>query len=782
MPPVKQPVCYPPQFPLQGRLPQRAEQVQDNLLRQCEQERGYHDALCLASGYRQPLPCCKTLHISLFFDGTGNNLNNDLYESPIAHPTNIARLFRASIGDGHAGGTSHRGTAQGLTDAAGTGNGQYFKYYMPGVGTPFPEVNDLDYSSFGLAFARRGEERINWGLLMIIDALRRTLGQPRLDNAALQAGVEAMGTWLGTEWIMGRANRAGEFRRQLKALERPLRIALGQPQPGQPKLLGIKLYVYGFSRGAAAARAFVNWLNLLLSRSEATPTLVLNDLKLPVSVEYLGLLDTVVSVGLADISPGVTGHMGWGDGSQELPRGNLLKRCLHIVASHEQRLSFPLESIRGEDGTYPENSVEVIYPGVHSDQGGGYPPGDQGKALSQDSRVGDGLLLSQIALHDLYADAFAHGAPLKVLKDALPIGLRQEIWRAMEPEVVREFDTTSELVARFNAWRQVTLGLLPMKQPISTEQTERYQVLPATIPLEEALRTQLAWITAWRIDRYAFGSLKNTDFYLAASDKHGTEDARQRAEAKRAQKQAEVEASRKEQKARERNGAAKMPLKPGVPDFDPDKAQTQLREAAEEFGKIYRDLDSDPYLAFLRKAMLVNPIALFTYLNSAETLAERGQLKAAGRTKVSQLFPPPRGERNHLTDHFRANVDEPGNSHLPEGLLRALFDDQVHDSRAWFLHALLNPASLNMAAGREPWGSYFNERMVFFGEATRRDLALMVEPKGTTAFERASALASASTAQPSPVDAQRRAQVRQNIAAVWEAHYAKVSEVNDGSV
>ncbi|MGH8383840.1 phospholipase effector Tle1 domain-containing protein [Pseudomonas sp.] len=780
MSPVKQPISNPPQFPLLGRLPQRAEQVQANLLRQCEQERGYHDALCLASGYRQPLPCCKTLHISLFFDGTGNNLNNDLYESAITHPTNIARLFRASIGDGHAGGTSHRGTVQGLTDAAGTGNGQYFKYYMPGVGTPFPEVNDLDYSSTGLAFARRGEERINWGLLMIIDALRRTLGQPRLDNTALGAAVEAMGTWPGTEWIMGRANRAGEFRRQLNALERPLRIALGQPQPGQPKLLGIKLYVYGFSRGAAAARAFVNWLNLLLSRIEATPTLLLNDLKLPVSVEYLGLLDTVVSVGLADISPGVTGHMGWGDGSQELPRGNLLKRCLHIVASHEQRLSFPLESIRGEDGNYPANSVEVIYPGVHSDQGGGYPRGDQGKAVGEN----DGLLLSQIALHDLYADAFAHGAPLKVPKDALPIGLRHEFWRAMEFDVQRSFAVGPKLVDRFNAWRHVTLGLIPASQPLTTEQIERYQVLPATIPLEEALRTQLAWITAWRIDRYAFDSLKNTEFYLAASDKHGTEEVRQRAEAERAHKQAEVEASRKEQKARERNGAAKIPLKPGVPAFDPDKAQTQLREAAEEFGKIYRDLNSDPYLAFLRKAILVNPIALFTYLNSAETIAEREQLKAAGRAKVSQLFPPPSGERNHLTEHFRANVDERSNSHLPEGLLRALFDDQVHDSRAWFLHALLNQSALNVnvAVGREPWGSYFNERMVFFGEANRRDLALMVEPKATTAADRASALASASTTQASLMDAQRRAQVQQDIAAVWEAHYAKLSEVSDGSV
>ncbi|MEB0189657.1 DUF2235 domain-containing protein, partial [Pseudomonas sp. Bout1] len=115
-----------------------------NIRRQSQQERAYHDALCVAAGWRVTPPCCKTLHISLFFDGTGNNLNNDLYLSDPKHPTNIARLFRASIGEGHAGGTTHNSQAQRLTDAKGAGFGQYFKYYMPGVGTPFPEVGDLN--------------------------------------------------------------------------------------------------------------------------------------------------------------------------------------------------------------------------------------------------------------------------------------------------------------------------------------------------------------------------------------------------------------------------------------------------------------------------------------------------------------------------------------------------------------------------------------------------------------------------------------------------------------
>lgn len=764
-------VWLPPAFPLEGRLPRRVQQVQQNILRQCDLERGYQDGLCLAAGYRVTPPCCKTLHISLFFDGTGNNLNNDLYESATPHPTNIARLFRATVGDGYTGGTGHSDRARRLTDAAGTGNGQYFKYYMPGVGTPFAEVGDLDFTAKGLAGAWFGEERIHWGLLMIIDALRRTLGLPRLDNPSLKAAVDAMGTLPGLEFIKGHANRANEFRKQLKAIEKPLRLALAQPNPGSSKLLGIKLYVYGFSRGAAAARAFVSWLNVLLRYQ---PFLKLNDLQLPLSVEYLGLLDTVASVGIADIMPGADGHMAWADGNQELPGGGLVKRCLHLAASYEQRLCFPLESIRRESGDYPVNSVEVIYPGVHSDLGGGYPPGEQGKALSKDIRVGDALLLSQIALNDLYADAYAYGAPLKVPKDMLPIGLRHELWRAMEPDVVREFDVTSELVNRFNAWRQVTLGLPPVSQPLSIEQIERYQPLTSTTTLEQAARAQLGWITAWRIDRYAFASLKHKTFYLEASDTEADPTVRKQAESTRDKKQAAIESSRRQQLALERAGRTPpRPQEPGVKDFDADMGQTQLREGAEEFAKAYRD--PDHMTLNLSRVLPANaPPLVVLRIITADARVEFRQMKAAGRARVSLLFPPPAGQHNHPNETFRGGVDESANATQPTGLLRALFDEQVHDSRAWFLYKY----------GREPMGSYLRERMVFFGEASRRELAL--NPEARDALLAGSSTLPASrpvvAVQPPVMDAQRLAEVQQAIKAQWDAFYAKVDEVNHASV
>ena len=760
-------VWYPPQFPEQGRLPSRAEPVHQNIRRQCQLEQDYGDALCIAAGRRVDPPCCKTLHISLCFDGTGNNLNNDVFLSTPAHPTNIARMFRASIGDGIAGGTGHSAQAKGLTDAEGVGYGQYYKYYMPGVGTPFAEIGDLEYGTRGLAFGRYGEQRINWGLMMIIDALRRVLKQPRLDNTALLAAVEAMSTVPMVGWVNGHRIRRREFEKQLRLLSKPLRIALSQPQPGQPKLLGVKLYVYGFSRGAAAARAFVNWLNGLLAPSASTPSLPCLEMQLPITVEYLGLLDTVASVGLADIVPGADGHMSWADGNQQIPDNGLVKRCLHIVAGHEQRLSFPLESIRREGGGYPANSVEMVYPGVHSDQGGGYPPGDQGKAVGKDDRS----LLSQIALNDLYADAFVHGAPLKVPEEALPGYMHADRWRVMSVDLLKEFSVSSVLVSRFNAWRLVTLGLIPASHPLPIERTEHFEPLTAPVTLEQAIRDQMAWITAWRIDRYAFASLKQTPFYLAASDTHTDPKAREDAETIRNKERTAIKTRRRQQLAREQNGREpKIPLEPGIPDFDPDIARTQLSEAAEEFKAEYHG-PGVLATASLLVARLGPIPALVGHTVSANARAERELMRKIGLSKLRALFPRPNNESQYVDENKRGNVDESLNAAQPEGLLRELFDDQVHDSRAWFLYPL----------GRELGGNYFSERMVFFGDANRRDLALYGE-NDSTLLMASTTVSGTEAPRPRMMDAERRAHARREIEALWLAENAEVKGGSDARV
>ena len=699
---------YPPPFPVQGRLPSQAALVGSNCKQQDSQERAYRDELCKAAGKRVAPPCCKTLHISLFFDGTGNNLNDDVYLSNPKHPTNIARLFRATIGNGTAGGVTQSG---GLFDLNSAVSGTHFKYYIPGVGTPFPEINDLDYSSRGLAMADRGEDRINWALLRIIDALKRSLGKPgddanKLSDGETREAIKAMSTSWASFGFTGSHNRFEEFTKQLKKLDTngDLRRALAPPEPGKPKLLGIKLYVYGFSRGAAAARAFVTWLSELLPKpttdgAKPEQCLAVGEMKIPLSVVFLGLLDTVASVGIAHVAPVAEGHMAWADGTQELPDeatySGLIKRCVHLVSSHEQRLCFPLDSIRRSDGKYPANSIEVIYPGMHSDIGGGYPPGDQGKANWTDDR----LLLSQIVLNDLFSLAFDSGAPLKVPVNSLPLDLKKDKWRALTLDVLLEFEVKNELQQRFNAWRQLTLN-----QPVTTEpnahQAAQYEPPRASFSLEKEIENQMAWITAWRINRYARGTMMNTPFYQRATDSDALPGNLENSEAERERKQKDVEKERNEKIAATPKDKIKgLVLPPGVKDFDPDLAQTQLKEAAQEFGEDYRDEFRMP-TSVTQLVLDVIPRNTIYLINTDDEAKEYYQMKGEAEAKVKILFPK-EGENS--------NAKQPG------GLVRALFDDQVHDSRAWFLHYALG--------AREPWSSYFRYRMVYFGDKCNKSLS-----------------------------------------------------------
>ena len=698
---------YPPQFPQLGRLPTQGVLIGKNCKQQDSQELAYRDELCLAAGRRVEPPCCKTLHISLFFDGTGNNLNNDLYIADPKHPTNIARLFRATIGQGRAGGV--QGHAGELVDMEGSSGNKYYKYYIPGVGTPFPEVSDLDYSLTGMAFATYGEERINWGLIRIIDALRRTLGKPALSDDESWKTVRAMTANAGHSDSPGSMKRLEEFQRLLKSLEPELKLAVKQPERGKPKLLGIKLYIYGFSRGAAAARAFVNWLVELLPnafRKGAKPDLFLTlegaDWKVPLSIEFLGLLDTVASVGVAHIAPVAEGHMGWADGAMELPDNGLIKNCVHLVSAHEQRLCFPLDSICRQDGTYPSYAREVVYPGMHSDIGGGYPPDDQGKACGKNDRS----LLSQILLHEMFAAAFSAGAPFKVLKDVLPDGLKKDIWRIMPAELSHEFDIAPEMIQCFNGWRELTLGASQTERSISMVQSTQYIPIRASVNIITALEDQIVWITAWRIGRYASGNYKTQRFYLDAAkdgrNKDSDPEIREQSEQARNDKQHAIETLRQKMYESAKNNTY-IAYPPGVKDFAPALGQTQLGEAAEEFKEDYRHRLRNVTGNFFYKITEKMSRLVYTFRDD-DLKEEYKQIRSRAEKRVAVLFPP-QGEKS--------------NAQQPAGLVRAFFDNQVHDSRAWYLQATLG--------AREPWGSYFLFRMIYFGELLSKNITPLVK-------------------------------------------------------
>lgn len=135
----------------------------------------------------------------------------------------------------------------------------------------------------------------------------------------------------------------------------------------------IEIDVFGFSRGAAAARHFINDLrkggSSLLAQALQKGKVPLADnfswrFGQDMQVTLLGLFDTVAAVGgLSD---------GWdvnddknGDLKLHLAADSA-KRVIHLVAGDEYRHNFSLNSSQ-------PNFTEIVLPGAHGDIGGNYP-------------------------------------------------------------------------------------------------------------------------------------------------------------------------------------------------------------------------------------------------------------------------------------------------------------------------------------------------------------------------------------------------------------------------
>ncbi|MDR7344985.1 hypothetical protein J2X14_003427 [Pantoea alhagi] len=669
------PCWAPPVFPKGGRLALTSTQVNANYKKQIQEAENFKAQLSQQAQCRVGFTCSQSLHISLFFDGTGNNEENDTKVASPPHPTNIARLFHAAY----------------PTAAEQQG---YFSYYIPGVGTPFPKINEFDYSLDGLAFAAGGEDRINWGLLRLADALMYAITptHQRLDDSVARALLPDM----RARWpITGEVNRRNTINRLLAPLK-------AQVTQARPHLLAIKLFIYGFSRGAAEARTFVHWLTGLFTAPQEGDQSEMSLLGLPLSIEFLGILDTVASVGIAHVAPGAAGHMGWADGTQQLPDERrfpgLIRCCRHFIAAHEQRLSFPLDSVRRPDGSYPANTLEVVYPGMHSDVGGGYPPGDQGK-----SRGGMGELLSQVVLHDLYLAAFEAGAPLTVRSDLItPLIKDIQPSRKMSRDSMTEFDIDNKLITRFNLWRQTLMNVTPDGDGDAASPESGYRPYQLPRVLESAVAGQMAWITAWRIGRYAHNSLLTQPFYARAPQLSPAELEKEKEdyEARRAK----ILRTRKDVDCY-RPGWQDT-ITPGIPDYDPTNAQYQLREAAREFEhdyrNWYRDINGSSGEKAIQIILDVIPKAPVYLLNGDDEKAEYQQMRDDGDYYSIRLF----------TDRLGTGVRT-----LPGAELLAFYDEQVHDSRAWFMQSTLG--------GREMWGGYFRYRMIYCGDTANKQLRLI---------------------------------------------------------
>ena len=349
--------------------------------------------------------CAGQVHVGIFFDGTGNNMEADFDRLPPERRkhSNVVRLFQA-----------HRNAQE----------QGFFSAYVPGVGTPFPSIGDSgEYwvVNRGSSSAAHGEARINWGFMQLLNAPHRfVLGSMLIPPD--QAGRIAS--------TLGSAGSPGMQRRvALRHWQDRLQAAL---KDKKPEVTQINLSVFGFSRGAAQARTFVNWLFEVCERADGGYRFG----GIPLRVQFLGIFDTVASVGLANLMENeiVTGHQSWADGT--MPIHPAVEQCVHLVAGHEVRACFPLDSVR-QGNAYPPNAMEVMYPGAHSDVGGGYAPGDLGVAPHFEETV------STIPGQFMYHEARKAGVPLQPWDQLL--------------EVTRNALTPSETaVAAFNRYATVS--------------------------------------------------------------------------------------------------------------------------------------------------------------------------------------------------------------------------------------------------------------------------------------------------------------------------------------
>jgi Skp family chaperone for outer membrane proteins len=297
--------------------------------------------------------CRECVHIALFFDGTGNNRFADESQKKWS---NVARLFFAA--------RDKKALA-------------IYPIYIAGVGTRYNLSRSWterweswkEDKTLGNAMGLGGDRRLDGGGMQVNDALERIL----LDNAIKEGG-------------------------------KAKKIAESMQGEGSKKMLGalsnhrfvksISFSIFGFSRGAALARAFSNRLAKQF-KSDGNGGYTYQGVTS--RINFLGVFDTVASFGLPGKNWG-----GWE--AKDLRVHEAVEKCYHFVAAHEVRFSFPVDLIRAND-----NSVDIynekVYPGVHSDVGGGYDPNNQGRSDK----------LARVPLRHMLDGAIDHGARIRSL-------------------------------------------------------------------------------------------------------------------------------------------------------------------------------------------------------------------------------------------------------------------------------------------------------------------------------------------------------------------------------
>ena len=251
------------------------------------------------------------VRVALFFDGTANNRYNVIEADRSISVGNLYDLLRLKYGSYR----SQQSNVARMADLYRTGDidGYMVKaFYIEGVATSPRQVIYKEGGFDSLLGSATGMGR--WGILacakrgyrMILDMLRELQGRYSLR------------TKLTVE--------------------------------------NLKIDVFGFSRGAAAARVFCNRLQDGYGAFKGESYMVKR-----IQPEFMGLFDTVSAYGLSPSS--------FVKKTEKLPlKVDKPLQTVHFIAADEIRELFALTRTKSAR----KGSKEIIIPGSHSDIGGGY--------------------------------------------------------------------------------------------------------------------------------------------------------------------------------------------------------------------------------------------------------------------------------------------------------------------------------------------------------------------------------------------------------------------------
>jgi len=369
------------------------------------------------------------VHVALFFDGTNNNLYRDKEGVRVGVPDGKKppEIAKIPVAPEHA---DHSNVARLFLafPRTKTEEGQ-FRIYIPGPGTPFPEIGERTETQEGKAFAKGGQPRILWALLQTLNSLHGVVSEkPLYSDEKVGSLASDYDKQIGTTI---RADNDAQVHITHKSwfAEHITKLAEKLASSPKPKIPSLTLSVFGFSRGAAEAAAFCHMFDEILEGGKLAG--------IPAEICFLGVFDTVASVGgSASVArtmpvPGAIfdGHWSWANRILK-PLPACVKAGRHFIASQEVRMNFPVTRLRSEGGDFQE----VYFPGMHSDVGGGYGPGDFGKGRGSQSS-----LVSQISLAHMFKEARLAGVPFTPFSE-------------LEQSVKDDFEINQELATAWNAY------------------------------------------------------------------------------------------------------------------------------------------------------------------------------------------------------------------------------------------------------------------------------------------------------------------------------------------